>query len=176
MKPRMRAAFGDLIKRMQDLPSLPSSVAQVTKVLDDPTSSAKDLSEAISHDQSLTTRILRIVNSTYYGFPRRIESLDHAVAVLGYRSIHELLLVTTLFEKTAVRTNGPFDREQFWGHAVAVGIAVRLLAARAGNGNLDTVFLAGLLHDIGKVFLDAYLHDEYKKVVKVALKNRPASI
>lgn len=157
---------------MKDLPSIPTSVAQILQILDDPDSSAADLSRAISMDQSLTVRILKAVNSAHYGFPRRIDTLDQAVAVLGYRSIRELVLMTSLFNEVNVKSGkASLDRSAFWKHAVGCGLAAKITAKHTGNFEGESVFIAGLLHDIGKVFLDAFLHDEYIRVVEVSQKH-----
>ena len=160
-----------LTARMDDLPSIPSSVSRIMAVLDDPESSTRELTEAIGTDQSLATRLLKIVNSAYYGFPRKIDSLDQAVTVLGYRSIRELLLVTTLLNEVNSRTGQrSLDRKRFWEHALGCGAAAKTIARWKGVSGADTIFLAGLLHDIGKVFLDAFLHDEYSQIVEAAQK------
>ncbi|MFH1136646.1 MAG: HDOD domain-containing protein [Pseudomonadota bacterium] len=169
MSKKARTSFNRLKSRMKDLPSIPSSLARIIKILDDPGSSARDLGRAIGRDQAVTAKILRIVNSAYYGFPRRIDALDHAVAVLGYRSIREIVLVTTLLDEASNSRNIPtLDRKQLWEHAAACGGAARTIAQKTGALKADSVFLAGLLHDIGKVFLDAFLGSEYEVVVKTA--------
>ncbi|MEW5722997.1 MAG: HDOD domain-containing protein [Thermodesulfobacteriota bacterium] len=161
-------AFRSLVARMKDLPSIPSSVARITRILENPESSAKDVSEALGSDQSLASKVLKVVNSAYYGFPRRVDTLEHAVTVLGFRPIQELVLVTSIFAEVA-RKGEPLalDRKRFWRHAVGTALASKVVARLTGIMKGETVFLAGLLHDIGKVFLDAYLHDEYLRVIEL---------
>ena len=155
-------SFRRLLERMDALPTIPSSVARINKVLDDPDSSSRDLAEAIGLDQALTAKLLGIVNSAYYGFPRRIENLEHAVTVLGFRAVRELVLVTALFAQINDRRRKKvLDREGLWRHAVGCGLAARTIAAETGTGRGESVFLAGLLHDIGKVVFDAFLPEEY---------------
>lgn len=166
---RPRQAFERLIERMEDLPSIPSSVALIIQTLDDLGSSARDLSQALGLDQSLTSSVLKTVNSAYYGFPRRIDTLDQAVTILGYRAIRDIVLVTSLFNELDRRSKKiSLDRERFWRHAAGCGVAARAIAERTGTGFGENVYLAGLLHDIGKVFLDAFLHEEYTQVLAKA--------
>jgi len=154
---------------MGDLPSIPSSVSRVMEVLDNPRSSSNDLADALAMDQSLTTRILKTVNSAFYGFPRRIETLSQAVTILGYRAVRELVTVTGLFQELDKQASEPgLNRPEFWRHAAGCGLAARVIAERTGTGRGQGIFLAGLLHDIGKVFLDAFLHDEYLEALELA--------
>lgn len=166
---KARKTFLKLIERMEELPTLPSSISKIFQVLDDPNSSAKDVSQVISQDQSLVVRVLKIVNSPFYGFPRRIESIDHAVVLLGYRPLRDMILVTSLFREANIKGDKrSLDRVRFWRHAVGVGVAAQTIAQHIGARQENSAFIAGLLHDIGKVFLDAFLHQEYIEVVSLA--------
>lgn len=156
---------------MTDLPSLPAPVAAAMDTLNNPRSSARDLSEVLQLDQSLTSRVLRVANSAFYGLPRRIDNLSHAVAILGYgyEAIRDIILLTSLFEAVRQGAKGAtLDRELFWAHAVASGAGAKVVGARVGIGRSGEAFLGGLLHDIGKVILDAFLHEEYAPVVQRA--------
>jgi len=165
-------AFDDLMGRMEDLPSLPSTVVAILNVLNNPESSATELSEALRHDQSLTARVLRLVNSAYYGFPRKIDTLRKAVTILGYTTIQNIILVTKIFE--VIRSGSKehsLNRKLFWRHALGCGVTAQTIGLKLGMGDGEEIFLAGLLHDIGKVILDAFLHEEYEKVIKVSQKD-----
>jgi HD-like signal output (HDOD) protein len=164
-----RQEFRKLVGRMKGLPSISTSVARVLSILDNPASSARELGDALSMDQSLASRLLKMVNSAYFGFPRRIDTLHQAVAILGFRTIHEMVLVTSIFEQMdrSSKSSG-LDRRRFWQHAVGCALSVKALAEVTGVMKGESVFLAGLLHDIGKVILDAYLHDEYAVVLETA--------
>ena len=164
-----KSRFEDITSRMKELPSLPSTVLAILKVLDNPDSTARELSEALHYDQSLVTRILQIVNSAYYGFPREIDTLSKAVTILGYTTIRNLILITNTFDVLNKGVEqGCLDRKQFWQHALGTGVAAQTIADRLQLGSAEEAFLAGLLHDIGKVILDTFLHEEYSQAVKLA--------
>lgn len=167
-----RKSFQTLIERMEGLPTLPASVAHVLSILDNSQSSAKELTEALSVDQSLASRLLKMVNSVYFGFPRRIDTLQQAVAILGFRAIRDIVTVTSLFHELH-RTDRKLhlNRRLFWRHAVGCGVAARVIGLKTGTARGEGVFLAGLLHDIGKVFFDAYLHEEYAQVIRTATEH-----
>ncbi len=172
MTTKPRESFLTLLEEMDDLPSIPTSVAWILKTLDDEKSTAQDVSKAIGMDQSLAARLLKLVNSAYFGFPKKIDTLSHAVTVLGYRSIREFVLLTTIFKEVdSGSSRHTMDRKRFWRHAVGCGVAARSIAIKSRLNFSDQVFLAGLIHDIGKVFLDAYHHKEYSQVIKMAHEN-----
>ena len=172
MTEKGKNGFQKLIGTIKDLPTLPESVARVVKILDDPKSSSRELSEAIRLDQSLTTRLLKIVNSAYYGFPRQIDTIDKAVMVLGYRSIRELILLTSLFEEIRNKSskNNTFSHKEFWNHTIGCAAAAKVISSKINIRYHENIFLAGLLHDIGKLILDVHLHDQYKEAREIALK------
>ena len=156
---------------LQDLPSLPAVVVRVMQTINDPTTSATDLNRLISTDQSLAAKILRLVNSSYYGFPRKITTITHAIVILGFSTVRNLatsLGVVNGFD----HGNGvtALDREAFWSHSVAVASAASLIARRknASAKVLEEVFIGGLLHDIGKLFLDQYFPQQYAIAIKLA--------
>lgn len=162
-------AFDGLMERMEDLPSLPSTVVAILAVLNNPESSANELSEALRHDQSLTSRVLRLVNSAYYGFPRKIDTLQKAVTILGYNSIQNIILVTKIFE---IIRNGSkehsLNRKRFWRHSLGCAVTAQIIGTKLGLKDGEEIFLAGLLHDIGKVILDAFLYEEYSRVIEMS--------
>ncbi|MBW2053943.1 MAG: HDOD domain-containing protein [Deltaproteobacteria bacterium] len=161
--------FNEIIGRMTGLPSLPGPVIAILDVLNNPASSAQELSEALRYDQSIASRVLKLVNSAFYGFPRQIDTLSKAVTILGYTSIQNIILTTSIFDTfNNVPHDQSLDRKSFWQHALGCGAMAQTIKSKLGMGDGEEVFLAGLLHDIGKVILDVFLHDEYAQVLKLA--------
>ena len=156
---------------LQDLPSLPAVVVRVMQSLNNPKTSASDLNQIISTDQALASKLLRLVNSPYYGFPRRITTITHAVAILGQNTVRNLTLslgVCNAFEGPS--SHQSLDREQFWAHSMAVAIGSQAIAKhrRLSVKQTEEVFVGGLLHDLGKLFLDQYFPDQYVITLKLA--------
>ena len=156
---------------LQDLPPLPAVIMRVMQTVNDPTTSASDLNRLISTDQALASKVLRLVNSSYYGFPRKIATITNAVVILGFNTVRNLttsLGVFNAFDAQGQKT--ALDRDAFWAHSMAVAVAASAIARRKGIGtkSVEEVFIGGLLHDIGKLFLDQYFPDQYAISMKLA--------
>jgi len=156
---------------LQDLPPLPAVIVRVMQTVNDPATSASDLNRLISADQALASKVLRLVNSSYYGFPRKISTVTNAVVILGFNTVRNLttsLGVFNAFDSLGQKT--ALNREQFWAHSLGTAVAASALARRKGIGSkaIEEVFIGGLMHDIGKLFLDQYFPDQYAIAMKLA--------
>lgn len=156
---------------LQDLPPLPAVVMRVMQTINDPTTSALDLNRLISGDPALAAKVLRLVNSSYYGFPRRIATVTHAVVILGFNTVRNL--TTSLGVFNAFDTKGQktaLDRDKFWAHGLATAVAAGVIARRKNIAAkmVEEVFIGGLLHDLGKLFLDQYFPDQYAIALRLA--------
>jgi putative nucleotidyltransferase with HDIG domain len=166
----------NLIQKMDDLPILPNIISKVMKIIDNPYSNADHLTELISMDQSLTVKTLKLANSAYYGFPREIVTVTEAVVVLGFLTVRNLILTSTLYNifVNESQEEREFDRRKFWKHSVATAICARLLvsATAPGQKEEEEAFTLGILHDVGKVFLDTNYHADFMSVMRENRKNR----
>lgn len=156
---------------LQDLPPLPAVVMRVMQTVNDPATSAADLNRLISGDQALASKVLRLVNSSYYGFPRKIATITHAVVILGFNTVRNLttsLGVLSAFDAKGQQT--AMDRDKFWAHSLGVSVAAGVIARRKNipAKAVEEVFVGGLLHDLGKLFLDQYFPDQYAIALKLA--------
>jgi putative nucleotidyltransferase with HDIG domain len=154
---RLAASIGDL-------PSLPNVVTQIIRLVENPTTSAAQVSQAINTDQALIAKVLRLANSAYYGFPYQISTVAHATVILGFRAV-KTLVISAFASAWFDEKGDAIDRQQLWQHAVGCGVAARLLAPRAGWTDGEEAFTAGLLHDIGRVMLDRYAHRQLREAV-----------
>jgi len=162
-------AIQRLIARVDSLPTLPVVTTQLLECLDNPDAPAAALASLISTDQALATRLLRLANSAYYGFPRRIGTINLAVVVLGFDTVRDLslsLLITDSFFRPA--SEMPLDIDAAWRHSMAAAIASRMLLRSSGANVPGEGFVAGLVHDVGKLFLARYFPAEYSRVVGLA--------
>jgi HD-like signal output (HDOD) protein len=122
--------------------------------------------DIISPDISLTAKILKIANSPFYGLSREINSLQHALTILGFKEIRNLVLSTVVFDSFKnIKENAKFDINEFWKHSFVCGITANIIAAelkKAGN----EFFVAGLIHDIGKLVIYITLPTEFFKLIE----------
>jgi len=149
-----------VINGIQELPTLPLLAQKLQEVMEDPLSSAEDAARIIEADQSLAAKVLSLVNSAYYGLPREITKISQAVPLLGFRATSQIALgisVINLFNEKGVKK---FDREGLWRHSIACAICAQMIAKKAGYSRPEDCFSGGLLHDIGKLVLDQFLHEE----------------
>lgn len=154
-------------QKVKDLPSLPEVVIKVTELVQNPKSSATDLGEIISQDSGLTSRVLRLVNSAYYGFPKQISSVRHAIMVLGFTTIKGLVLSSSIFKIFAPKDKlmVGLDYKKFWKHSLLTAIASKRIYNELFFEDDENIFSAAILHDIGKLILDQYDHENYIKVM-----------
>lgn len=143
----------DLVKGVIKLVSLPEIFIRVNQVMEDSKHDAKQLGDVISHDPALTARILRIVNSAYYGLAVKIELVSRAVSVIGEQDLRNLILATSAVDVFKRMPNQLVDIDLFWRHSVHTGIVARLLSRYCNILHGERLFVAGLLHDIGKLVL-----------------------
>ena len=140
-----------------NLPTLPTIVSKMLQLVDNPKTSAGALARLISTDQALTARILRLANSAYYGFPRRISTVNTAIVVLGFNAVKDMGLSLSVFDMFRdPAPSGSFDIMRFWEHSMGCGIAARMMSRRYRPDLAGEGFVAGLLHDIGKAVLKQY--------------------
>ncbi len=156
------------LSKISDLATLPVVANNVIQITNNPKSSALEVAKAISQDAALTSRILKMANSAMYGFPQKITTINHAIVILGFANIRNLVLAASIYDMFA--PNGQpqlFDRVGFWEHSLACGITSKLLAKRLGIKNIEEAFIWGLLHDLGKIVLDTYFHTDFAGVIKL---------
>lgn len=143
----------ELVAGIINLISLPEICIRVNTELENPAHTHKQLGEIISHDPALTARILRIVNSAYYNFPNKIELVSRAISIIGEDDLRGLVLATSALEVFNRIPNQLVNMELFWQHSVFTGIVARLLSKHCHILHGERLFIAGLLHDIGKLIL-----------------------
>jgi putative nucleotidyltransferase with HDIG domain len=160
-------AASTLIAKIQAMPTLPTIAIRVIEVTSNPESSANDLMKIISPDVSLTTKILKIANSPFYGLTREISSLQHALTVLGFTEIRNLVISTVAFESFKnFKQDGKFDIGKFWKHSFCCGLAAKLIASELKNKS-NELFVAGLVHDIGKLAMYLTFPVEFTTQVEI---------
>ncbi len=146
------------ILAVKDLPTLPTVLDEVTKLVQDPNSSTEQVAAVISRDQVLSAKVLKMVNSPIYGFPRRIGSIQHALVLLGFNVIRGLIISTSVFDVMAKSMFG------LWEHSLGCALACSSVAKMAGFKDPEEYSVAGLLHDLGKVVIALQLPELKEEV------------
>jgi len=155
-------ALRSRVENISTIPTIPSVLKQLSTIIENPKISLNEISHFVSQDPALTTKILQMVNSALYGFPGRISSVNHAVMLLGLNVVKGLLLSVSVFEIMHKAMIGLRE------HSIGVAIASKVLARMKGLKEPEEVFVAGLLHDVGKVILTLSWPEEYDRTVKEA--------
>ncbi len=167
MKDEREEKVEEIIEGIVGLPTLPAVLVKLNDLMKDPNVSAKEVGQLISYDPSITAKILRIVNSSFYGFPNRITTITHAIVILGFNTIRNIVFSSFVFDAFKGGGKVAYDRRDFWKHSIACGSAAKVVASRTGERLLEEYFVRGLLHDIGKIILDQYLHDTFLEILGV---------
>lgn len=153
------------LDRIKDIPTLPTIVFELNKHLRDPDTSIKIVCDTIEKDQAIALKILKLVNSAFYGFRSKISDLRNAVVLLGYNAVRNAIVslsVINAFPKRVALMD--FDISQFWKHSLAVAVTSKNIAQLSKKESPDNCFVGGLLHDTGKVILAQYLPDLFESV------------
>lgn len=157
-------AIEDVIKRIQDLPSLPVVVIELLSSMNQEDIDVHLLATRITLDQSLTAKTLRLANSSFYGMQSKVTSIQQAIAVLGFHAIRTLVTACSLTSSIPPSGSKQFDFQAFWRHSVATAVAAKALAARLRQ-NTETAFTTGLLHDLGTLVLATRFPAQYERAL-----------
>jgi putative nucleotidyltransferase with HDIG domain len=171
------AAPEAILNHLDSLPTLPQVVVRLLQVTADSATGAADVVRLLRGDQSLTARILSLANSAAYGLRSPVHTLEQAVPLLGFATVRSVILATTVFETFGLPDSTrarAFDRVEFWKHALAVACCARRLAGLRPEAvpQPEDAFVAGLLHDLGKVALDALFPKAYDRIAAHADSTR----
>jgi putative nucleotidyltransferase with HDIG domain len=156
--------MNDVIKSVRDLPSLPVVVMELMNSLDQTDASVGELADKVSRDQALTAKTLRIANSSFYGLQHKVTTIQQAILVLGSDCIRTLVTAAAVTENFSGSTHATFDFKVFWRHAVSTALCAKMVAKEL-KLNQDSAFIAGLLHDIGKLVLVTSFPQQYSQAI-----------
>ena len=157
-------SIADLLGRDVDLASIPDIYFQLNKVLDDISSSGEHIAEVIGRDPGISARLLKVVNSPIYGHTGKVESLKDGVFIIGTRALSELVLCMSLIDQFKKVPESIITPKQIWTHSIACGVISRILASYHTNLNQDRCFIAGLLHDVGKLIMVSHIPDKLQEI------------
>jgi len=158
------------LSRIGDIATLPEVTARIIAVVDDPKSTARDLHNIIKNDPALATKILKVVNSAFYGLPGQVSEIDRAIVLLGLSAVKNIAIsasIARLF--TSERISDRFSARDIWKHCVAVAVATRQFCSMIGKrACAEEAFLAGLIHDLGLLMERQAFPDQLREVIRIA--------
>lgn len=161
-----------IIKGIEEFPTLPTIYSTLSDVMANPRSTATDVANVISQDQSSASKILKTANSSIYGFRGRIESISQAVVYIGFEEVKNLCIALSIMDILEIekysKLISPVD---LWKHSIAVGVISRHIGKSIGAKNLEEYFVAGIIHDIGKLLFLRTLPDDFNKVIRFSNEN-----
>ena len=153
------------LDKIKEIPTLPTIVFELNQHLQNPETSIARVSQTIEKDQAMALKILKLVNSAFYGFRSKVSDVNNAVVLLGFNAVRNAIIsvsVINALPKTLLFQD--FEMIEFWKHSLAVAVTSKNIAQKAGGESADNCFVGGLLHDVGKVIMAQYLTDEFVKV------------
>lgn len=161
-----------LLKDSLELFSLPDIYFQISEMINDPRFSAKDIGKVIGKDPALSIRLLKIVNSSLYGFQSKVDRISRAITIVGIDELKNLVVATSVVNKFKKIPSDLIDMTDFWLRSVKCGVVAKHLAVQSSVLHRERLFLAGLLHDIGSLVFYYKLPEESMKVLRKANHNR----
>ncbi len=154
------------MSKVTEIGSLPEVTARIIDVVENPKSTAHDMHEVVQADPALATKILKVVNSAFYGLPSQIASLDRAILMLGMNSVKNLALAASIAKLIRNgQLSSQFSARDLWYHSIAVGVCAKLLASTCRSVPADEAFVAGLVHDMGLIVMQQLFPERLTAVV-----------
>jgi putative nucleotidyltransferase with HDIG domain len=149
------------------LPPIPAVMMELLKALDNENSDINSLSRIITKDPSMTMNVLKVANSAFYRLPYKVSAIDHAVRMLGIKEISMICIACGAYRALKPPRNvQTFDENKFWKHSVATAVIAKRLCGKVNIKDQGMVYLSGLLHDVGKIILDRFVHEIYEIVIQ----------
>lgn len=161
-----------ILEKLNDIPTLPVVATRVTELINDPNSSSGDIADVLKKDQVLTAKVLKLINSPYYGIPGEVTDVKRALAYLGFNTLAQLVLSISVISVFKENNNTKFSLQGFWKHALGTAVASEVIAKKTGYPKPEECFTCGLLHDIGKIVLLKIAPDEFMRVVQAAEREK----
>ncbi len=161
-----------LLSSIRNLPSIPIVIFEVSKLLNNPKTSASDLGKMISQDQGMVAKILTVANSPLYGLPRRVSTIEFAIVILGFEHIKNIVVALSMIEAFKKEDGKNWDSKSYWNHSIITASAAKRIADDLNFPKSGEAFTAGLLHDLGISIVQRYFNTEFKAICDLVDKEQ----
>lgn len=162
-----RASFQEIVDRIHTIPSLPEVVTQVCRLVNDPDSNASQVASIMVKDAAMAAKMLRMVNSVYYGLPETVTDIEKATVLLGFKTIRSIALSISVINAFQ-QQNASFNMKAFWAHSAVSACLCKMIAEKARLCDPGIAYTIGLLKDIGKLVLVENAAEETRAIIAVA--------
>ncbi|HFE38445.1 MAG TPA: HDOD domain-containing protein [Gammaproteobacteria bacterium] len=162
----------EVAKKVKNLATLPDVCLKINRMADDPNASIQDLKTIIETDAALSAKLLKIANSSFYGYATKIDDLNRAIMLIGTQGLRDLVWTMSSISSFSQLSNDLVDMRTFWEHSLYTATVARVLAKKCNVLNQDRLFLCGLLHDVGHLALYQYMPEEMEAVFNRVRKTR----
>ena len=160
------ASAESIVRGSVQLGSLPEVFGRINEAVSDPNTSISSLAHIVADDPGLASRLLKISNSGFYSFPRKVDTVSQAVMLLGTEQVRDLALATSVIQLFAGISDDLVDMKSFWTHSIGCAMCARALATACRQRNVERFFVAGVLHDIGRLIMFEALPEESQKILE----------
>jgi len=150
-----------VLANVYNLPAIPTVMMEITKLLEKPAVSTSELAKVIGKDQAITSKVLAIANSPFYGLPRKVSTIDFAILIIGFQDMKNIVTALSMMEAFKNKTDKNLNQKEFWMHSIMTGLASKKIAEDLGYRSGSEAFVAGLIHDLGIPVLHKYFHTNF---------------
>jgi putative nucleotidyltransferase with HDIG domain len=160
-----------ILSRVDNLPTIPLLALKVGELVNDPRASARDIAQVMESDPSLSAKVLRLVNSPYYGIPGGVTDVQRAISFIGFNTLHQLVLSVAVLDSLRTPAGAAFNARGLWTHSLAVAVCAESIARHVQHRDPGSCFTAGLLHDVGKIALAIAAPERFGAALDDAQRN-----
>ncbi|MGE5362995.1 MAG: HDOD domain-containing protein [Bacteroidota bacterium] len=153
-----------VLSNVFNLPTIPSLMLEINKLLEKPQTTNTELANIIGKDQGIASKVLSIANSPFYGLPRKVSTIDFAIIIIGLQDIRNIVTALSMVEAFKNKTDRVLDYKDFWMHSIITGLAAKKIAEDLGYRSGSEAFVSGLLHDLGISIIHKYLHSVFQVI------------
>lgn len=161
-----------LVNNVKEISTLPEVFMRLDSAINAPNSSFQYIADLISEDVALSLRILKVANSTLYGFPTPIETIPRAMSVIGTKELRDLILASTVVDMFADFNLPGTSMKDYWKHSIVCAVGCRVIAIMRRESNVERYYLAGILHDVGRLLVASQCQSQYQDIINECITNK----